>query len=230
MLADAAIPAASKFSALMAGEDRATDYLDAITSRAVEWRPHTQPCHGFGGAQLIAAVVDPATATTSEPREIHLVKGLLREEEIDRLRAQFDACGSDADVPTHARILVEDGRVISPELHALLSPALETRILPYVRARMGDQRVVVADALIRAYRDEDRRQALAPHFDVTSFATVIIPLNAGVGEYEGAHLHLLEACPARLELLSHPVVTHPITPFHIQGHTYTQSSRLVSNY
>jgi len=30
---------------------------------------------------------------------------------------------------------------------------------------------------------EDRRQALAPHFDVTSFATVILPLNPG--EYEG---------------------------------------------
>ena len=65
----------------------------------------------------------------------------------------------------------------------LLAPALLERILPYVRERMGDSRVVVADALIRAYRHDESRQALAPHFDLSSFATVIIPLNPG--EYEG---------------------------------------------
>ena len=36
---------------------------------------------------------------------------------------------------THARVLVEDGRIVCEELHALLLPSLEERILPYVRAR-----------------------------------------------------------------------------------------------
>lgn len=172
--------APSKFVALMAGEDRV---LEAVpNSQPVDWQPHAHPCLGFGSDELTAKVIDPAAAATTEPREMHLIKGLLSDEEIDNLLSQFIALGSDGS-STHARVIIEDGRVECPELLTPFSCALHDRILPYVQSRYGDSRVVVADALMRAYRQVDRRQALAPHFDTSSFATVIIPLNPG--EYEG---------------------------------------------
>ena len=173
----------------MAGEDRVTEFEDVGISDGIEWRALRANPGGHQYAELTAKLVDPATTVT---REMYLVKSLLSESEIDALRARFeelcasnDAAATAAQPMAHARILVEDGRIVCPELHALLSPALEARILPYVRARLGDGSVVVADALMRAYRHDDRRQALAPHFDVTSYATVIIPLNPGRGEYSG---------------------------------------------
>jgi len=182
---ESAAAAPSKFVALMEGEDRVTHAaLDAVVPSQVRWRRHANPCDGYGSSELTAEVVDPAAHQGSPPREMYLIKGLLRQQEIDSLRARFEDLGSaSAATASHARVIVEDGRVVCPTLHALLEPALEGRILPYVRARMGSSRVVVADSLMRAYRQEDKRQALAPHFDVTSYATVIIPLNPG--EYEG---------------------------------------------
>ena len=180
----------SKFTSLQAGEDRATDFvLEKVDRAPLLWRPHPRGC-GFGTAELTAEVVDPAdvsgTAPPLAPREVNLVKSLLRPDEVDKLLAEFTSVqqralssrhGTGAEAAaaavTHSTVLMEDGKVVCPELHSLLSPALEERIVPYVRARLGDERVVVADALIRAYRPEDRRQKLAPHFDVSSFATVV---------------------------------------------------------
>lgn len=170
----AAEHAPSKFAALMPGEDVVTGFeLDPVDVRPLEWRPHGSPCGGFGSAELVSEIVDPAVSTA--PREIFLLRNLLSGDEIDALLSRFQSLhGATAHDPSHrARVLVEDGRVACPDLHALLSPALETRILPYVRARLGDSRVVVADALIRAYRYDDRQQALPPHFDVTAYATVM---------------------------------------------------------
>ena len=178
----------SKFTALMAGEDRVTDFGDCISTRTADWRPHDDPCN-FGSAELTAKIIDPAGC---QPREMHLVKHLLREDEIDSLLCTLDRTLEHDGTGTHANILVEDGVVVS-DAFALLKPALEERILPYVRARYGDHRVVVADALMRAYRPEDKRQALAPHFDTSSFATVIIPLSAG--QYEGG-LYIQEGAGA----------------------------------
>lgn len=187
----------------MAGEDRVTDFeLDAMQSEAIDWKQHTQACHGYGTNQLSATVVDPAAVPGAVPREMHLVKGLLRAHEVDNLRMQFDALGSaSAAEDSHARVIVEDGRVMCDELHALLAPALHNRILPYVRERLGESRVVVADALMRAYRQEDRRQALAPHFDLSSYATVIIPLNPG--EYSGG-LYVQSGAAASSRVLVDP--------------------------
>ena len=169
----------SKFVALMAGEDLVAD---PIKSLPVAWSAHAEPA-GFGSAELRADIVDPAAAPGTVPREMHLAKQLLRESEVDAICARFDALGNAAAVTSHAQPVVEDGRVVCPELHALLEPALDQRILPWVRARLGERRVVVADALLRAYRQDDARQALAPHLDVSAYATVIVPLNPG--EYTG---------------------------------------------
>ena len=175
--APGAVGTSSKFVALMAGEDR----LAEVVARPVTWQ--SLPPNWYGSAELTTDIFDPA-APQSAPRQMHLVKGLLHEEEIDRLRVGFDAMSSHAESgDTHACVLVEDGHIVCEQLHALLLPALDERIMPYARERTGESRVVVADALIRAYREEDKRQALAPHFDASSFATIIIPLNPG--QYEG---------------------------------------------
>lgn len=186
---------ATKFVELMAGEDRPSG-VEPIASRPVEWRVPARPCRGFGTAELAARVVDAAAVAGAPPREMHLVKGLLRQAEVDALRRQFERLGSAAAVATHARPVVEDGRVVCPELFGLLAAALDRAILPYARARLG-KRVVVADALVRAYRHDDRRQALAPHFDLTSYATVIVPLNPG--EYGGG-LYVQEGADASSRL------------------------------
>lgn len=152
----------------------------------------------------MTSVIDPAIVAGSKPREMHLVKGLLHDDEVDRLRTSFATTSAEENDTTHAVILVEDGRVTSPQIYnELLSSALEDRILPYVRARLGDNRLVVADALMRAYQDADRRQALAPHFDSSSYATVIIPLNAGTGEYEGG-LYVQPGADASSRILVDP--------------------------
>ena len=174
---------ASKFIGLMAAEERPTDFeLESNAAASAEWYPTSNADFKYGKDELIAQVIDPAVGGV--PRQMHLVKGLLTAWEIDRLRMQFIEMGSfGAASDAHARVLVENGRVVCHELHALLAAPLEDRILPYVRMRLGEPRVVIADALVRAYREEDRRLALAPHFDTSSFATIIVPLNPG--QYEG---------------------------------------------
>jgi hypothetical protein len=173
----AAEAAPSKFAALMPAEDVLTGFeLDPVDARPLEWRPHSSPCGGFGSAELVAEIVDPAVSAA--PREVFLLRNLLSGKEVDALLSHCLSLHGDFSQqdPAHrARVIIEDGRVVCSELHALLSPALETRILPYVRARLGEGGVVVADGLIRAYRHGDKQQALPPHFDVTSYATVRQP-------------------------------------------------------
>ena len=134
---------------------------------------------------------------------LSLTPGLLRDDEVEKLRDRFDALGRKAAdgaraAETHASVIVEDGRVVCPDLYGILDEALEQRILPYVRARTGAPHVAVADVLLRAYRHEDGRQALAPHFDASSYCTVIIPLNPG--EYGGG-LYVQEGADAASRLL-----------------------------
>ena len=181
-----AIAEVSKFEQLMAGE-QIVDGRWRDEARPVEWSPHSAPC-GYGAVELTAQVVDPAITAGTDSRELHLVKGLLQDDELEQLRDTFDALGHKAAdgaraAETHASVIVEDGRVVCPDLYGVLDEPLEQRILPYVRERYGAPHVAVADVLLRAYRHEDGRQALAPHFDASSYCTVIVPLNPG--EYGG---------------------------------------------
>ena len=78
----------SKFTALMAGEDRV---VDLPPMRPVQWRLHERPCIGYGHSQFIADVIDPAASPSAKPREMHLVRGLLSGYEVDALRLGFEA-------------------------------------------------------------------------------------------------------------------------------------------
>ena len=79
-------PAPSKFSKLMAGEDRVTEFEDVGISDGIEWRALRANPGGHQYAELTAKLVDPATTVT---REMYLVKSLLSESEIDALRARI---------------------------------------------------------------------------------------------------------------------------------------------
>ena len=90
----------SKFTALMAGEDRVTDFGDCISTRTADWRPHDDPCN-FGSAELTAKIIDPAGC---QPREMHLVKHLLREDEIDSLLCTLDRTLPSAQASSYMRV------------------------------------------------------------------------------------------------------------------------------
>ena len=69
-----AIAEISKFDQLMAGEQVVDDrWRDE--ARPVKWAPHSAPC-GYGAAELTAQLVDPAITAGTDPRELHLVKGV----------------------------------------------------------------------------------------------------------------------------------------------------------
>ncbi|KAL3917133.1 MAG: hypothetical protein SGPRY_006526 [Prymnesium sp.] len=73
-------------------------------------------------------------------------------------------------------VLIEQGRPTNTRLSPLLQLISDT-ILPYARHTYG-AKLCVADALVRRYLPGER-QALGQHFDVSAFATAILPLNPG---------------------------------------------------
>jgi len=84
---------------------------------------------------------------------------------------------------TFLATIVEDGETVDETLAALLRPVLEERLLPHLRAAYGSPDVTVTDALVRRYLP-DERTGLRAHYDVSAFATAIVPLVAA-DAYEG---------------------------------------------
>jgi hypothetical protein len=125
-------------------------------------------------------------------RQMHLLPGLLTAEEMAALHAAAVRCQAyDADepdsvdkAPTFQAHIFEGGEPRLAELAALLAPIIETRLLPYVRAKFGCPDACVADGLLRRYRAEERT-SLALHYDVEALATAILPLSVQQGEEEG---------------------------------------------
>jgi len=103
----------------------------------------------------------------------------------------------------HMNSEVEDatnnGRVSLPCITQILEPMIQNQILPAARFICKEESVVVADSLVRWYIAENENvsthcdeenasssngggrtlfgEALPPHYDLTSFATMILPLN-----------------------------------------------------
>ena len=157
-------------------------------SRAVlfhSWNsPPTQAAlTGWEGDEQTADVVG------SIGRQMHLLPGLLTAEEMAALHAAAVRCQAyDADepdsvdmAPTFQAHIFEAGEPRLAELAALLAPIIETRLLPYVRAKFGCPDACVADGLLRRYRAGERT-SLALHYDVEALATAILPLSVQQGE------------------------------------------------
>ena len=131
-----------------------------------------------------------AVASGSAGGELLRLRGLFDAGTLDALLAaarssmhfETDADTVDGSATYHASI-VEAGAPVDATLAALLAPVLETRLLPYLRAQYACPGIMVADALVRRYRPEER-PALSTHYDVSACATVIVPL-VEASEYGG---------------------------------------------
>ena len=121
---------------------------------------------------------------------LHLLPGLLPPDEVSAVlraatrRLEFDETPDTVDAEaTYLCRVISDGEAVDAEMEAALAPLLEERLLPFVRARFGCSTACVADVLIRRYLPSERR-SLSAHFDVSAFATCIVPLSEA-HEYEG---------------------------------------------
>jgi len=128
--------------------------------------------------------------STSEDGTVHVLHGLVSPGSLAALReaareAMFESEGDTVDgSATYLAPLIESGRVVGRgPLTRLAQPVLEERVLPYVRERTGCGGAVVCDALVRRYLPGERL-GLSAHFDVSAFATAVLPLSPP-GEYAG---------------------------------------------
>ena len=80
--------------------------------------------------------------------------------------------------------IIEDGVDVDESLASLLNPILASKIIPWARDVSSAPHLTVADALIRVYDPSQECLHLTEHYDESSFATVIIPLN-DPNDYEG---------------------------------------------
>jgi hypothetical protein len=140
------------------------------------------------GTEAVAAVHAPQ-ANGDQARRLFMLEGLVPPTTVSalleaardgmRFEAELDTVDASA---THLALIIKDGEAVDGRLATLLEPLIKERVLPYVRERYGCASCMVADALVRRYLP-DERQSLSRHFDVSAFATAIMPLNPG--EYRG---------------------------------------------
>ncbi len=130
----------------------------------------------------------PATAAA---RQLYLLPSLLSSDEAaEVLKAsnlpttEFDTVHDTVDdQATYLCRVIEGGETVDAHVARALAPFLDDRLLPYVRAKFGCASACVADVLVRRYLPNERRR-LEAHFDVSSFATAIVPLSPAC-DYEG---------------------------------------------
>ena len=99
---------------------------------------------------------------------------------VPHLRFDTDADSVDGS-PSFELRWVSAGRYTNSRLEAALRPTVESRVLPHVRAAMGDPNLVLCEALVRVYRD-GQRLAHPAHFDSDALATAVVELE---GSFEG---------------------------------------------
>lgn len=125
------------------------------------------------------------TTNNDASRQLHLLPGLMTRNEVQHVREiafseerGFEETTLDT-VDHQATFLcrvVEDGEALDAVVCESLAPFLEGRLLPYVRQKFGCASACIANVLIRRYLPDERRR-LESHFDVSSFATAIVPLS-----------------------------------------------------
>lgn len=156
--------------------------LESIATAGVD-EGDSEGCTSSAPVSGSASAGDLADAAPS--RQLNLLPGLMTEEEICHLReiAFAEARGFDDSTldtvdhqATYLCQVIEDGRPVDDAVCAALGPFLEGRLLPYVRQKFGCASACVANVLIRRYLPDERRR-LESHFDVSAFATAIVPLS-----------------------------------------------------
>lgn len=186
----------SKFSGLMAGDN------SILEPEQTKWPSvlFPQTANSDHRHVRIAMLPDDVCPINPPParhnqRELQYVPSMLSTEQVATIRANLDRMMQPSSTDTtntfQARdtrcvVLVEDGEVpindnddvLLDSLVNTLLPLLHDTIVPTAQALLG-RRLVLADALIRSYDPSEHspRNTLAPHYDQTSYASVIVPLN-----------------------------------------------------
>ena len=126
-------------------------------------------------------------------RTLYYHPSLLTNHEATSLQNAAERSGKFEEFDSRCAVIVEDGVYqhqpdddidLGSSLATLLHPILTSKITPWARQMTNIPTLTVADALIRSYDPSEERQDLSPHYDISTFATVIIPLN-DPNEYEG---------------------------------------------
>ena len=204
----------SKFSGLMAGDD------SILSPEQTKWPPVSFPPTVSSSHVRTVTLPDDVCPVDPPPamhhqRELHYVPSLLSPKDVATIRTKLDPVMQ----PSHSTesafqardtrcvVLVEDGELFQNDhpdvlldslVHTLL-PVLYDTIVPTAQAILGHNKLVLADALIRSYdpTEQPPRNTLAPHYDQTSYASVICPLNdplvediqGGLYVQSGASIH-----------------------------------------
>jgi hypothetical protein len=130
-------------------------------------------------------------------REIHYLPSLLTPSQVESLlkviQCNIQSQSSSVHRNTKCLVAVEDGERqydFNKDLciTSILEPMIQNQILPAARSILEEPNLVVADSLVRWYIADNesaagnksivsQTEALPPHYDITSFATMIAPLN-----------------------------------------------------
>jgi len=165
-----------------------------------------------------------AFAGDEAARQLHLLPGLMTSDDVGHVRTAafskergFEETTLDT-VDHQATFLcrvVEDGEALDAEVCESLQPFLEGRLLPYVRQKFRCASACVANVLIRRYLPDERRR-LESHFDVSSFATAIVPLSPREDYAGGLYVQRVPGVPSRryLDLQAGDCLVHRFDTMH----------------
>lgn len=171
------LPRISKFAGLMAGDDS--------TPESTCW-PEVRFQLDEDSKPLTATLPDDDCSVNPEPplhnrRTLHYLPSLLSPEEVSSIMSELQSSASTGaalqERNSRCIVAVEDGETQPNDLSTILLPILRAKVLPFSRTVCNAPDMVVADALVRSYDSAEGKEALAPHYDVSSFCSVIIPLN-----------------------------------------------------
>lgn len=124
-------------------------------------------------------------------RELYFVPSLLTASQVKSLLGmiayQIQKQQKGLSPKTKCIVAIEDGEMKlnydEPDncIASYLDPIIRNQILPVAREILQEPNITVADSIVRWYivenEDEGGSENLPPHYDLTSFASMIIPLN-----------------------------------------------------
>jgi hypothetical protein len=126
-------------------------------------------------------------------RELYFVPSLLTSSQVktllDMIAKQIQKQQQGVSPKTKCIVAIEDGEkkaLVNKDqsdqcIASFLDPIIINQILPVARGILQEPKLAVADSIVRWYIvedvDEGSNENLPPHYDLTSFASMIIPLN-----------------------------------------------------
>jgi len=136
---------------------------------------------------------EDVTARARLAVELSVLRRVLSPPEVERIVAllpeEFDLDGADVEMIPKRWVVVERASEALPGREALagaMRPAVDGRILPFVRARLRCPDCLVCSSIVRRYAHSlGERYRDPPHTDGQAFATVVVALNSAGVDFDG---------------------------------------------